>query len=180
MLTDGQRQVRDLVRRFAQTELAPTVAERDRTPRFPREAFDRMADLGLLGMTVPAEWGGAGADYVSYALAVMEIAAIDGATSTAFQVHNSLVCLGILRHGTAAQKERYLRALARGEMLGAFCLSEPGAGSDAAAITTRAHPVTRSCGSSIRWGSALPITARLPSRIARCCPTRCWARKDED
>jgi butyryl-CoA dehydrogenase len=141
MLTDSQRQVRDLVRRFAQTELAPTAAERDRTPRFPREAFARMAELGLLGMTVPPEWGGAGTDYVSYALAVMEIAAADGATSTAFQVHNSLVCLGILRHGTTAQKERYLRPLASGEMLGAFCLTEPGAGSDAAAITTRARKV---------------------------------------
>lgn len=141
MLTDSQRQVRDLVRRFAQTELAPKAAERDRTPRFPREAFARMAELGLLGMTVPPEWGGAGTDYVSYALAVMEIAAADGATSTAFQVHNSLVCQGILRHGTTAQKERYLRPLAGGEMLGAFCLTEPGAGSDAAAITTRARKV---------------------------------------
>ena len=139
MLNDGQRQIRDMARQFAARELAPTAAERDRNPRFPREAFARMAELGMLGMTVPAEFGGAGTDYVSYALAIMEIAAADGAASTAFQVHNSLVCLPILRHGTAEQKERYLRPLACGEQLGAFCLTEPNAGSDAAAIATRAR-----------------------------------------
>ena len=139
MLNDGQRQIRDMARQFGARELAPTAAERDRNPRFPREAFARMAELGMLGMTVPAEFGGAGTDYVSYALAIMEIAAADGAASTAFQVHNSLVCLPILRHGTAEQKERYLRPLACGEQLGAFCLTEPNAGSDAAAIATRAR-----------------------------------------
>src|SRR5882762_12016585 len=141
MLSEAQRQVRDMVRQFAERELAPTAAERDRLPRFPREAFARMGELGLLGMTVPAEFGGAGTDYVSYALAIMEIAAADGAASTSFQVHNSLVCLPILRHGTAVQKQRYLRPLARGQQLGAFCLTEPGAGSDAAAIATRARKV---------------------------------------
>ena len=141
MLTEGQRQVRDMARQFAARELAPTAAERDRIPRFPREAFARMGELGMLGMTVPAEFDGAGTDYVSYALAIMEIAAADGASSTAFQVHNSLVCLPLLRHGTPQQKERFLRPLARGELLGAFCLTEPGAGSDAAAITTRAERV---------------------------------------
>jgi butyryl-CoA dehydrogenase len=141
MLSEAQRQVRDMARQFAQRELAPTAAERDRVPRFPREAFAKMGKLGMLGMTVPAEFGGAGTDYVSYALAVMEIAAADGATSTSFQVHNSLVCLPLLRHGTPEQKERYLRPLACGEQLGAFCLTEPGAGSDAAAITTRARKV---------------------------------------
>ena len=141
MLTEAQRQVRDMARRFAQGELAPSAAERDRVPRFPREAFAKMGELGMLGMTVPEEFGGAGADYVSYALAIMEIAAAEGATSTAFQVHNSLVCLSVLRHGTPEQKQRYLPALARGEQLGAFCLTEPGAGSDAAAIATRAERV---------------------------------------
>jgi butyryl-CoA dehydrogenase len=141
MLSEAQRQVRDMARQFAQRELAPTAAERDRVPRFPREAFARMGKLGMLGMTVPAEFGGAGTDHVSYALAVMEIAAADGATSTSFQVHNSLVCLPILRHGTPEQKERHLRPLACGEQLGAFCLTEPGAGSDAAAITTRARKI---------------------------------------
>jgi len=141
MLSEAQRQVRDTARQFARRELAPTVAERDRAPRFPREAFATMGELGMLGMTVPIEFGGAGTDCVSYALAIMEIAAADGASSTSFQVHNSLVCLPILRHGTAEQKERYLRPLARGQQLGAFCLTEPGAGSDAAAITTRATKV---------------------------------------
>jgi alkylation response protein AidB-like acyl-CoA dehydrogenase len=138
MLTESQIQVRDMVRQFARRELAPTAAERDRNPRFPREAFTRMAELGLMGMTIPTEYGGSGTDYVSYMLAVMEIAAACGATSTAFQVHNSLVCLALLKHGTAGQKDRWLRPLAEGRMLGCFCLTEPGTGSDAAAITTRA------------------------------------------
>lgn len=141
MLSEGQRQIRDMVRLFALRELAPSAAERDRAPRFPREAFAKMGELGLLGMTVPVEHGGAGSDYVSYVLAIIEIAAACGASSTALQVHNSLVCLGLLRHGTAEQKERYLRPLAQGRQLGAFCLTEPGAGSDAAAIATRARRV---------------------------------------
>jgi len=141
MLSESQKQIRDTAHQFAQRELAPTAAERDRVPRFPREAFAKMGELGLLGMTVPAEYGGAGADYVSYVLAVIEIAAACGATSTAFQVHNSLVCLGLLNYGTPEQKERFLRPLAQGRQLGAFCLTEPGAGSDAAAISTRARRV---------------------------------------
>ncbi len=139
MLTEAQRQIRELVRQFAQRELAPGAAERDRVPRFPKEAFATMAELGLLGMLVPEEFGGAGADYVSYALAIIEIAAADGATSTSFQVHNSLACLPLLNYGTAEQKERFLRPLAAGRYLGAFCLSEPEAGSDAAAIRTSAR-----------------------------------------
>ena len=141
MLSESQKQIRDTAHQFAQRELAPTAAERDRVPRFPREAFAKMGELGLLGMTVPAEHGGAGADYVSYVLAVIEIAAACGATSTAFQVHNSLVCLALLKYGTPEQKERFLRPLAQGLQLGAFCLTEPGAGSDAAAIATRARRV---------------------------------------
>jgi alkylation response protein AidB-like acyl-CoA dehydrogenase len=141
MLTESQKQVRDMARQFAERELAPTAAERDRIPHFPREAFAKMGELGMMGMTVPSEFGGAGTDYVSYVLAIMEIAAADGATSTSFQVHNSLVCLGILKHGTPEQKEHFLRPLAQGIHLGAFCLTEPDAGSDVAAITTRAQRV---------------------------------------
>ena len=141
MLTESQRYVRDMARQFAHRELLPTAAERDRTPCFPRKAFAMMGELGMMGMTVPVEFGGSGTDYVSYVLAIMEIAAADGATSTSFQVHNSLVCLGLLKHGTLEQKERILRPLAQGVHLGAFCLTEPGAGSDAAAITTRARRV---------------------------------------
>jgi len=107
--------------------------------RFPREAFNKMGGLGMMGVVVPEQYGGAGLDYVSYALAVTEIAAADGAVSTAFQVHNSLVCLALLNYGNEDQKTRYLRPLASGELLGAFCLTEPDAGSDAAAIKTRAR-----------------------------------------
>jgi len=98
-----------------------------------------MGQLGFLGMLVPQEWDGAGADHVSYALALMEIAAGDGSCSTVMGVHNSVGCMPILKFGTAEQKERFLRPMARGRMLGAFCLSEPQAGSDAAAIKTRAE-----------------------------------------
>src|SRR6201987_873014 len=139
MLTEGQRQVRQMARRFAQDELAPGAAERDRVPRFRREAFAAMAELGMMGMVVPEQYGGAGLDYVSYALAVMEIAAADGGISTAFRVHNSRLCLALLNYGTSEQKERYLRPLGSGEMLGAFCLTEADPGSDAAAIATRAR-----------------------------------------
>lgn len=139
MLTDSQRMIRDTARQFAQRELAPTAAARDRDATFPREAFETMAGLGLLGMMIPEEYGGAGTDTVSYVLAAMEIAAADGAASTAFQVHNALVCLPILRFGSDEQRCRFLRPLAAGRQLGAFCLTEPGAGSDAAAIATTAR-----------------------------------------
>jgi alkylation response protein AidB-like acyl-CoA dehydrogenase len=138
-VSPAQRQIRDTARDFARRELAPGAAERDRAPRFPKEAFAQLGALGFMGMLVPEDEGGAGADAVAYALAIIEIAAADGASSTAFQVHNALVCGSILAHGTAAQKERFLRPLARGHQLGAFCLTEPEAGSDAAAITTRAR-----------------------------------------
>src|SRR6266567_84537 len=99
MLSGAQRQARSMVWQFARKELAPGAAERDRVPQFPREAFDKMAGLGMMGMVVPEQHVGAGLDNVSYALAIMEIAAADGAISTAFQVHNSLVCLALLNYG---------------------------------------------------------------------------------
>jgi butyryl-CoA dehydrogenase len=139
MLTEGQLLICKSVREFAQRELAPTAADRDREARFPREAIGKMARLGLLGMLVPEELGGAPVDYVSYALAIMEIAAADGAVSTIVSVHNSLVCGPILSFGTAEQKKRFLRPLAGGQQLGAFCLTEPEAGSDVSAIKTRAR-----------------------------------------
>ncbi|WP_178130440.1 acyl-CoA dehydrogenase family protein [Reyranella sp. CPCC 100927] len=139
VLTERQRMIRDTARQFAQRELAPGAAGRDREGQFPADAFARMGGLGLMGMMVPEEFGGAGTDSTSYYLALMEIAAADGAASTAFQVHNSLACMPILRFGTAEQKERFLRPMATGQYLGAFCLTEPEAGSDAAAIKTRAR-----------------------------------------
>lgn len=138
ILTEEQTMIRDMARQFARERLAPGAAERDRDSRFPAEELREMGELGLLGMVVPEEWGGAGADAVSYALAIEEIAAGDGAISTIMSVHNSVGCAPILKFGNTEQKERYLRAMASGRMLGAFCLTEPQAGSDASALKTRA------------------------------------------
>ena len=138
-LTEHQRMIRDMARSFAAERLAPFAAEWDRAARFPAEAVAAMGELGLLGMLVPEEWGGAGVDYLTYALAVEEIAAGDGSCSTIMAVHNSVGCLPVLGFGSEAQKRRYLRQMARGEMLACFCLTEPDAGSDAAGIKTRAR-----------------------------------------
>ena len=139
LLTEEQGLIRDTARQFAQEQLAPHAAVWDRESRFPREAVTAMGQLGFLGMLVPPQWDGAGADHVSYALALMEVAAGDGACSTIMSVHNSVGCMPILKFGTPQQQERFLKPMARGEMLGAFCLTEPQAGSDAAAIKTRAE-----------------------------------------
>src|SRR5690606_31477076 len=134
-----QALIRDMARQFAAERLAPTAGERDRTKAFPRDELREMGELGLLGMVVPEEWNGAGTDYVSYALAIEEIAAGDGAVSTIMSVRNSVGCAPVMRFGTREQKERFLRPMARGEMLAAFCLTEPQAGSDASALRTRAR-----------------------------------------
>lgn len=139
ILTEEQEEIRATAREFARAELAPHSAAWERDAAFPREALKAMGRLGFMGMTVPPEWGGAGADYVAYALALEEIAAGDGAVSTIMSGHNSVGCMPILEYGTSVQKERYLRPLARGEKLCAFCLTEPQGGSDAAAIKTRAE-----------------------------------------
>jgi alkylation response protein AidB-like acyl-CoA dehydrogenase len=131
--------VQETARAFARRELLPNAAQRDRDARFPRQSLSEMGRLGLMGMLVPPEWGGSGADHVAYALALMEIAAGDGACSTIMSVHNSVGCMPILRFGSTEQKERFLRPMATGELLAAFCLTEPQAGSDAAAIKTRAR-----------------------------------------
>ena len=138
LLSEPQRMIRDTMREFARERLAPFAAEWDRTHAFPREALRELGKLGAYGIVVPENHGGAGLDYVSLAVALEEIAAGDGATSTILSVQNSLICRPILAFGDDAQKERYLRRLASGEMLGCFCLTEPHVGSDAAAIATRA------------------------------------------
>jgi butyryl-CoA dehydrogenase len=140
-LTNEQVIIRDMARSFASEQLAPHAAVWDRDGIYPEYAVRGMGELGLLGMTVPEEWGGAGADTLAHALALEEIAAGDGACSTIMAVHNSVACLPVLNFGSEAQKERFLRPLARGEMLGAFALTEPMAGSDAGAIDTRAEKV---------------------------------------
>lgn len=139
MLTDDQILIRDTARSFAQERLKPFSAEWDREARFPREAIAEMGALGFMGMLVPEDHGGAAADHVAYALAIEEVAAGDGAVSTVMSVHNSVGCMPILKFGSDEQKARFLGPLARGEQLGAFCLTEPGAGSDAAALKTRAR-----------------------------------------
>jgi len=139
LLNEEQSLIRETARQFAQEQLAPQAAAWDREARFPKEAIAAMGELGFMGMLVSPEWDGAGADHVSYALALMEVAAGDGSCSTIMSVHNSVGCMPIMKYGSAEQKERFLKPMARGEMLGAFCLTEPQAGSDAAAIKTRAE-----------------------------------------
>jgi butyryl-CoA dehydrogenase len=138
-LSPEQQQVQDTMRAFARDELAPHAARWDREHTFPREALHALGKLGVLGVVVPGRWDGANMDYISLAVALEEIAAGDGATSTIVSVQNSVVCGPINLFGTDAQKEKYLRPLARGERFGCFCLTEPQAGSDAAAIATRAE-----------------------------------------
>jgi alkylation response protein AidB-like acyl-CoA dehydrogenase len=131
-------EIREAVRRYAKEQLAPHAARWDRDKEFPREALKGLAAMGLHGIAISEEWGGAGLDYSAMAIACEEIAAGDCATATIVAVNNLVA--GILNgYGSAAQKEKYLKPLARGEMLGAFALTEPQVGSDAAAITTRAE-----------------------------------------
>lgn len=138
MLDETQTLIRDTARQYAQEKLWPTAAAREKEKLFPKAIVRELGELGFMGMLVPEEWGGAGADHVAYAAALEEIAAGDGAVSTVMSVHNSVGCMPILKFGTPWQKETFLKKLAQGQMLGAFCLTEPGAGSDASAIKTRA------------------------------------------
>ena len=137
-LTEEQQMVRNSIREFAQNEIAPLAREYDEEEKFPRQQLDGLAELGLLGMIIPEEYGGAGFDAVSYALALEEIAKADASVAVIVSVTNSVCCYPILSWGTEEQKQKYLVPLAKGEMLGAFCLSEPQAGSDASNIKTRA------------------------------------------
>lgn len=139
MLTDDQIMIRDTARQFAQERLAPTAAERDRTGETPRNLLAEMGTLGFMGMTIPEEWGGAGADTVAYVLAMEEIAGGDGGVSTIMSVNNSPVAAALHGYGSTEQKERFLKPLARGEINAAFSLTEPQAGSDASNLKTRAE-----------------------------------------
>ena len=138
LLTPDQEAIRDALRDFAQAELWPHAARWDREKTFPREALRGLAALGAYGVCVPQEWGGAGLDYLALALVIEEIAAGDGGTSTVISVTNCPVNAILLRYGNAAQKKQWLMPLAQGEMLGAFCLTEPHTGSDASALRTTA------------------------------------------
>jgi alkylation response protein AidB-like acyl-CoA dehydrogenase len=137
-LTEEHIMIRDAARDFAQTELLQGVIERDETQTFPAEQVKKLGELGFLGMMVDPKYGGAGMDAISYVLAMEEISKIDASTSVVMSVNNSLVCWGLETYGTDQQKEKYLKPLASGEIIGAFCLSEPEAGSDATSQQTTA------------------------------------------
>ena len=139
LLTEEQQMISDMARDFAAAELQPNSAAWDRDSMFPAEAVSRMGELGLMGMLAPEEYDGAGADSVAYASALEQIAWGDGSCSTIMSVHNSVGYMPVLKFGTEEQKRRFVPPLARGEMLGAFCLTEPHAGSDASAIRTKAR-----------------------------------------
>ena len=137
-LTEEQIAVRDAAREFAQTKLLPGVIERDENQTFPAEQIKELGELGFLGMMVDPKYGGSGMDAVSYVLAMEEISKVDASCSVVMSVNNSLVCWGLETFGTEEQKEKYLKPLATGKIIGAFCLSEPEAGSDATSQQTTA------------------------------------------
>jgi alkylation response protein AidB-like acyl-CoA dehydrogenase len=138
-LNDHQKLIRDTVRQFVEAEVCPGVRERDREGRFPAAEVAKIAQMGCCGMLTPDEWGGAGLDTISYVLMLEEVARVDTAMATSLSVTNSAVQVPLLAFGSEAQKKKYLRRLATGEILGSFCLTEPQAGSDAAGIQTRAE-----------------------------------------
>lgn len=139
LLTEDQIMIRDSARVFAQERLAPTASMRDRRKEFPRDEMAALGSLGFLGMLVPEDLGGVGADHVSYVIAVEEVSAADGSIGAMLALHNGLVSSPLVRHGSEMQKSRYLRPLAEGKINGAFGLTEPEAGSNAFAIATRAR-----------------------------------------
>lgn len=137
-LTEEQVQIRDAARDFAVNEIAPSSIERDINAEFPTDIVKQLGEMGFMGMMVSPEWGGSGLDTVSYVLAMEEISKVDASVGVIMSVNNSLVCFGLEKWGTDEQKEKYLRPLATGQKLGAFCLSEPEAGSDATNQKTEA------------------------------------------
>jgi alkylation response protein AidB-like acyl-CoA dehydrogenase len=136
--TEEQLMIQSMVRDLARTEFAPKAMERDKTKEFPVDNLKKLGELGLMGMMVPPDYGGSGADTVSYVLALAEVAYACASTAVVMSVHNSIVCESILRSGTEDQKKKYLPGLASGEVLGAFALTEPNAGSDPSRQTTKA------------------------------------------
>jgi len=138
-LTEEQMAVQQAARDFAQTELLPGVIDRDTQSRFPEALQRRMGELGLMGMMTSPDYNGGGMDTISYVLAMEEISKVDASASVMMSVNNSLVCWGLEKHGSEEQKQKYLKRLAAGEVIGAFCLSEPEAGSDATSQRTTAE-----------------------------------------
>ena len=136
--TDDQLSIQAIARDFAQKRIVPVAAELDEKGEFPLDNIREMGQLGLMGIEVPTEYGGAGMDPIAYVLAMIEIASADAATATIMSVNNSLFCTGILKHGNEEQKQKFVRAIAQGEAIGAYALTEPQSGSDASAMHTRA------------------------------------------
>lgn len=136
--TEEQQLIQDMAKSFAQEQIKPSAGEWDQKGIFPKQTLSQMGELGFLGMLIPEEWGGSGTGTLAYVLALEEVAAADGATSAIMSVHNSVGCVPILKFGTEQQKQQFLKPLAQGQMIGAFALTEPHTGSDAAAIKTRA------------------------------------------
>ncbi len=137
-LTEEQLMIQSMVRDLARNEFAPKAMERDKTKEFPADNLKKLGELGLMGMMVPPEYGGSGADSVSYVLALAEVAYACASTAVVMSVHNSIVCESIMRNGSEDQKKKYLKRLATGEIIGAFALTEPNAGSDPVRQTTKA------------------------------------------
>ncbi|MCP4574265.1 MAG: acyl-CoA dehydrogenase [bacterium] len=137
-LSEQQRMIRDMARDFANREIVPIAAELDAEERFPKEIVKQMGELGFMGMNVPEKWGGAGLDMVCYALAMEEVSRACASCGVIMSVNNSLVCWPLETYGDDAQREKFLKPLAQGKLLGAYCLSEPGAGTDAASQSTTA------------------------------------------
>ncbi|MEA3374831.1 MAG: acyl-CoA dehydrogenase family protein [Chloroflexota bacterium] len=138
-LSDEHRMIRDMARDFAQSEIAPIAAEHDETGEFPQETIAKMGAHGFMGIAVPEEYGGAGTDTLAYVLALEEISKVDASHGVIMSVCNSLVCYGIQRYGTEEQKQKYLRAVATGEVVGSYALTEPQSGSDASNIRVTAE-----------------------------------------
>jgi alkylation response protein AidB-like acyl-CoA dehydrogenase len=139
-LTPDQREIQALTREFAKAEIEPYAAEWDRDHHFPRELYGKLAELGLMGVCIPEEYGGAGADFLSYILVLEELSRADAGVGVTVAVHTSAVTLPILMFGTDEQRSRFVPPLARGEAIGAFALTEPESGSDAGSLRTRAEP----------------------------------------
>jgi len=152
-LTDDQRLIRDTVRQFMDAEVRPTIRSRDREEKFASAELRKLGELGCCGMLIPESQGGAGADTISYVLMLEEVARVDAAMAVALSVTNSLVAFPLIKYGTEPQRQKYLSRLAHGEILGAFCLTEPQAGSDAAAIATSAkrHGTTYRLNGTKSW-----------------------------
>ena len=163
ILTAEQEQIRDQTRRFAESEILPFVSEWEANGEAPRALYKKMAELGLMGMTVSPEYGGAGLDFVSYALAIEELSAADGGICNVMSANNSPVALALQKHGSDWQKEHYLRRLTSGEWLSSIHLTEPHAGSDAAALKTRA---VKDGDEYVLNGSKAFITAGASSDLA--------------